>query len=408
MGKTVVIGAGPAGMLAAGCAARRGNQVYIIEKNPMMGKKLRITGKGRCNITNIAEIEDILANIPTNPKFLYSALYTFTNQDIIALLKEQGVEIKVERGGRVFPVSDNAHDVAEALKRYALHKNTKWITDRVKSLILDGGRVTGVTTEKGAIFCDSVILATGGVSYPGTGSTGDGYRMAQKAGHTIVEPKPSLIPMVTQEEWPREVMGLSLKNIAISIYNQKGKKVYTDFGEMLFTHFGISGPVILSASAHLKNVGEEAYRLLIDLKPGLDEPALDKRIQRDFEKYAKKHLQNGLDDLLPKALIPIVIRLSEMDPHKEISFITREERKRLCTLLKGLPLTITGLRPVAEAIVTSGGVKVGEINPSTMESKKTKGLYFAGEIMDVDAYTGGYNLQIAYSTGYLAGMSVSE
>lgn len=404
MRTTIVIGGGPAGMLAAGTAARQGERVLLIEKNPMLGKKLRITGKGRCNITNACEIQDMLGNIPTNHKFLYSALYTFTNDDIVRLLEDMGVKTKVERGARVFPVSDNAHDVAEALRRYALHPNTRLIRDEVKSLVIRDGVLEGVKTAQKQYSCDRVIMATGGASYPGTGSTGDGYRLAQQAGHTVIPPKPSLIPIVTREDWPSEVMGLSLKNIELSVYRGR-KKIYTDFGEMLFTHFGVSGPVILSASAHMRKIETEEYVLSIDLKPALTMEKLDKRLLSDFEKYAKKHLINGLDDLLPKALIPVVIREAGLDPHKEISFITREERHSLAETLKGLRLHAKEFRPVSEAIVTSGGVKVGEIDPSTMESKCLKGLFFAGELIDVDAYTGGFNLQIAYSTGYLAGIS---
>ncbi len=401
--KTVaVIGGGAAGLLAAGRLAERGVSVKLIERNPMLGKKLRITGKGRCNITNSADVEDIIANIPTNGKFLYSALYQFTNEDLLALLHRQGLHTKVERGGRVFPESDKAIDVVNALKKYALQDNVEVITARAKRLCLESGRVTGVQTENGCVKADSVILATGGMSYPLTGSTGDGYRMAQIAGHTVTPPKPSLVPIVTEETWVKEVMGLSLRNIKLQVYNQKGKEVYEDFGEMLFTHFGISGPVVLSASAHLKNIEQEHYQLKIDLKPALDESQLDARVQRDFEKYTRKHLLHALDDLLPKALIPVIITLSGIDSHKEVNQITREERRTIVGLLKGLPLTAMRFRPIEEAIVTSGGIKVNEIAPSTMQSKIVSGLFFAGEVIDVDAYTGGFNLQIAFSTAYLA------
>lgn len=405
--EVIVIGAGAAGLIAAGKAAEKAEKVTIIEKNDIVGKKILITGKGRCNITNATEIEDMITQYPRNAKFLYSSLYTFSNYDIIQLVESYGVKTKVERGGRVFPVSDKARDVVNALKRYALKDNVMLKHETVKSLIVENGAVKGVKTSKGTIRADRVIVCTGGKSYPLTGSTGDGYKFAQQAGHTIIDPKPSLIPVITKEKWVKELMGLSLKNIKITAYNSKKKKVYSDFGEMLFTHFGISGPVVLSMSAYLKNIGKENYRLEIDLKSALSSEQLQARILRDFEKYNKKHLINAMDDLLPKALIPIVISLSGIEAHKEVNTITREERTSLADLLKHFPLTVVGVRPVEEAIVTSGGVKVSEINPSTMESKLVKGLYFAGEVIDVDGYTGGYNLQAAFSTGYLAGESAS-
>lgn len=407
--KTVaVIGGGAAGMIAAGKAAENASKVYLIDKNKRLGKKLRITGKGRCNITNSAEIEDFFKCIPVNHKFLYSALYTFTNDDIIKLIESQGVKTKVERGGRVFPESDSAHDVAEALSRYACKKNVYRITGIVTDLEINDGCVSAVMIGERRIECDSVIICTGGKSYPLTGSTGDGYRFAEKCGHTIIEPKASLIPMITSEKWVSKLSGLSLKNVELSVFNKKNKKIFTDFGEMLFTHFGISGPLVLSASAHMKKPETEGYRVTIDLKPALSMEQLDMRIVRDFEKYSRKQLQNGLDDLLPKSLIDVIIELSQIDRYKQINTITREERRKLCEVLKAIPLNITGFRPVEEAIVTSGGIKVSEINPSTMESKLVKGLYFAGEVIDADAYTGGYNLQIAWSTGYLAGENAAS
>lgn len=401
----IIIGAGAAGLIAAGTAAKNVDNVILLEKNDIVGKKLLITGKGRCNITNSADTEDMISKYPRNAKFLYSALYTFTNYDIIELIEENGVKTKVERGGRVFPVSDKAQDVVTALKRYALKKNVTLKHDTVKSLIIQDNTIKGVKTVAGEIYGDAVIVCTGGKSYPKTGSTGDGYKFARQAGHTIIEPKASLIPVITEEKWVKDIMGLSLKNIKITAFNQKNKKVYSDFGEMLFTHFGISGPIVLSMSAYLKNIGNEKYRIEIDLKNALDEEQLSARVMRDFEKYNKKHLINSLDDLLPKALIPVVIALSGIEPHKAVNEITREERNVLVRLLKHFPLTAVGVRPVEEAIVTSGGVKVSEINPSTMESKLVRGLYFAGEVIDVDGYTGGYNLQAAFSTGYLAGMN---
>ncbi len=395
-----VIGGGPAGMMACGRLKNRADKVLLFEGNDFLGKKLRITGKGRCNITNIADVEEIMSNIPTNSRFLYSALYSFTNEDVIALINSLGVPTKVERGGRVFPESDSARDVAEALKKYALGGNVEWIKQRVKSLIINNGKIAGVKTDKGEFAADSVIIATGGKSYPLTGSTGDGYRMARSAGHTIIEPRGSLVPIVTKEKWVSEVMGLSLKNTGLTMYSG-GKKIYSDFGEMLFTHFGISGPMALSASSHMKN--RKDITISLDLKPALDIDRLDKRICRDFEKFSRKHLQNSLDELLPKALISVIINLSGLEPHKEVSSITKAERRTLAETIKKIPLTAVGTRPVEEAIVTSGGIKVSEINPSTMESKLVEGLYFAGEVIDVDAYTGGFNLQIAFSTGFLAG-----
>lgn len=406
--KTVaIIGGGPAGMLAAGTVARNGMKVFLIDKNKNLGKKLRITGKGRCNITNNADISDFFSQIPVNHKFLYSALYSFTNEDIIRLIEEQGVKTKVERGGRVFPESDNAHDVADALKHYALVQNVIWIRDTVTKIDIKNGKIVGVKLNKRELKCEAVILATGGMSYPLTGSDGSGYRLAEMLGHSIVKPTPSLIPIVTKEKWVSELSGLTLKNVELSAYNKNGRKIYSDFGEMIFTHFGISGPIVLSASAHLKAYEREQYRLRIDLKPALSEEQLDARIIRDFDKNKKKNLSNGLGELLPKALISVIIELSGIEPDKEISFVTKEERTKLMNIIKGVPLSIEGFRPLEEAIVTSGGIKVSEINPSTMESKLIDGLYFAGEIIDVDAYTGGYNLQIAWSTAHLAAEACS-
>ncbi len=406
--KTVaVIGAGPAGMIAAGAACERGAKVYLIEKNDKPGKKLRITGKGRCNITNSADISDFFTQIPTNPKFLYSALYTFTNDSIVELLAKYGVKTKTERGGRIFPVSDNAHDVADALFRYAKCGNTKWINEEVKDILTEKGKAIGVRLKNEDLYADSVIVACGGVSYPRTGSTGDGLRFAKKTGHTVTPIKPSLVPIETSEQWAKQLMGLSLRNVAVSAY-KNGKKIYDDFGEMLFTHFGISGPVVLSMSSHIRNFSDGEYKIVIDLKPALSLEVLDKRVLSDFEKFCNKHLVNSLDELLPKALIPVIIDMAEIDPHRAVNTITKAQRESLVHAIKNLTLTPTGFRPVSEAIITSGGVSVRDINPSTMESKKVEGLYFAGEVIDVDAYTGGYNLQIAYSTGYLAGVNASE
>lgn len=402
----IICGGGAAGLIAAGCAAQNSDKVILIEKNDAVGRKVRITGKGRCNITNACDIEDMIGQYPVNGKFLYSALYTFTNDDIVALLESYGVKTKVERGGRVFPMSDDARDVVSALRKYALQKNVKLIKAEVKSLIIENDEIKGVKTSVGEIMDNRVILCTGGASYPQTGSDGSGYRMAEKAGHTIIKPQPSLVPLVCAEKWCKDVMGLSLKNAEVTAYDSKGKKIYTGFGEMLFTHFGVSGPLILSLSSHIKK-GQDC-KIKIDLKPALSEEQLDKRILRDFEIQKNKHFINSLDALLPKALIPVVIKLAEIEPHKQVCEITKQERRRLLETIKGITLNVTGFRPIAEAIVTSGGVKTSEINSSTMESKLIKGLYFAGEIIDVDGYTGGFNLQCAWSTGYLAGLNASQ
>ncbi|MDO5396557.1 MAG: NAD(P)/FAD-dependent oxidoreductase [bacterium] len=403
--KIIVVGAGAAGLIAAGKAAESGCEVVLLERNDRVGKKLLITGKGRCNITNSAETEDMIEMYPTNPKFLYSALYTFTNSDIVELVERNGTKTKVERGGRVFPVSDKASDVVKALRKYALKPNVTLIQTRVTGLIIKNGEIRGVHTGKGDMSADRVIICTGGCSYPGTGSTGDGYAFAEQAGHTVTELRPSLVPLETEERFVKDIMGLSLKNVKITAFNEKGRKQYEDFGEMLFTHFGISGPIVLSMSAHLKKGA--GYNVEIDLKPALDEGRLKARIMRDFEKAGKKHLINSLDALLPKAIIPLIINMSGIEPHKSVCEITREERAALINVIKHFRLTIKGFRPIEEAIVTSGGIKVSEIDSSTMESKKVKGLYFAGEIIDIDGYTGGFNLQAAFSTGYLAGMNAA-
>ncbi|MCH5184997.1 MAG: NAD(P)/FAD-dependent oxidoreductase [Oscillospiraceae bacterium] len=403
--RVIIIGAGPAGMTAAGRLGERNIESVILERNNYEGRKLRITGKGRCNITNSADIEDFFANIPTNPKFLYSALYGFTNNDMIALLNSLGVKTKIERGGRVFPESDRAEDVSLALRRYA-EKKGKIIKRLARELIVENSQIAGVRTDKGDIYADNVILATGGCSYPVTGSDGTGMKTAEAAGHTIITPKPSLVPIVTEEKFTAELMGLSLKNVKLTVVGNKEKTVFSQRGEMLFTHFGISGPLVLSASSRMRP--NEKYRLFIDLKPALDIETLDKRLLRDFEKYRNKHIINALGDLLPKAVIPVIISLSGIQTHTPVNEITKEQRRGLCAAVKAVPLTFKEFRPIDEAIITSGGIKTGEINPSTMESKLIKGLYFAGEIIDVDAYTGGFNLQIAYSTGYLAGDSIAD
>lgn len=403
--KVVVIGGGAAGMMAAGTAAQRGHNVKLIEKNKLLGKKLMITGKGRCNVTNACDdVQNLINNVTTNKNFMYSAFYSFTNLDTMEFFKKQGVELKVERGERVFPVSDKSLDIVQALRKFLIENNVEIIHDRVDDIIAQNGAIEGVyAKERGMIYADSVILATGGLSYQSTGSTGDGYTFAENLGHDITDISPSLVPLCVKENFVKDIAGLSLKNVKITIFNSKNKKVYDDFGEMMFAHFGITGPIILSASAHIRNVKDEEYKLFIDLKPALDEKQLDIRICRDFSENLNRDFRNSLGGLLPSSLIPIVIELSQIDPYKKVNSVTKEERRRLLNVLKNMELNITDFCPIDQAIITSGGINVKEINPSTMESKLVKGLYFAGEIIDVDAYTGGFNLQIAFSTGHLAG-----
>ncbi|MBR2917069.1 MAG: NAD(P)/FAD-dependent oxidoreductase [Clostridia bacterium] len=394
--------------MAAGTAAKNGNNVTLIEKNDIVGKKLLITGRGRCNITNACEdVEELINNVTTNGSFMYSAFYGFTNHDTIEFFNSIGVKTKVERGNRVFPESDKSKTVADALENWVKKCGVKIVFDTVLDLISEKDMVKGVILKnRGKLFSDSVIIATGGVSYPKTGSTGDGYKWAKKLGHTIVEPKPSLAPLDTKEEWSFKLAGLSLKNISIKFFNEKNKKVYEDFGEMMFTHTGLTGPVVLSASANLQPMESEKYRAEIDLKPALSEKQLDERIQRDFAKNLNKNLDNALDELLPKNLIAPIISLSGLDGKKKVNSVTKEERRILMENIKHLKFTILDFGPIDQAIVTSGGISVNEIDPGTMESKVVKNLYFAGEVIDVDAYTGGFNLQVAFSTGYVAGSSV--
>lgn len=402
----VVIGGGPAGLFSAAIAAKNGNKVILIDKNDVLARKLRITGKGRCNVTNSADISDFIGMVCSNPHFMYSAFYSFTNQDLIDFFEKSGVPLKEERGGRIFPVSDSAKDIANALIRYAKDNGVVIIKDCVIKVIQENNNVTAVQTKTGKkIDCSRVIVATGGASYPLTGSNGDGYKFARNLGHTVVEPYPSLIPLLVKEEYVGDLQGLSLKNIAIKVFKEK-KCVYEDFGEMIFTHYGLSGPVILSASSNLKNIESSNYKISIDLKPALTFEQLDKRIQRDFEKNINKNFSNSLDDLLPSKLIDTFIKLSGIDPYIKVHQINKQQRMVLCDLLKNLTFTITGVRPIEEAIITRGGVNTKEINPSTMESKIINGLFFCGEVIDVDAYTGGFNLQIAFSTAYLAGTNV--
>ena len=408
--KVIVVGAGAAGLMAAGRAAEKGHEVHLYEKNNRIGKKILITGKGRCNVTNDSDVEGLLDNIPGNPYFMYSSFYQLDSFGLQEFFRNLGLELKVERGKRVFPVSDRSLDVVLALEKYIKQNKVKLhLESPVESILIEDGKATGIRLKNGKEEkADGVIVCTGGLSYPGTGSTGDGYRFAKAAGHHVTKLYPSLVPLKTAENWCHELMGLSLKNIEITVKNNKGKKVYTDFGEMLFTHFGVSGPVILSASRHIILTIEEGYKLYIDLKPAMDEKKLDGRLLRDFEKFANKDFVNALDELLPQKLIPVIIELAEIDPRKKVNSITKEERKRLLGLIKGLPLTITGVTGYNEAVVTCGGIETDEIDPSTMESKLVKNLHFAGEVLDVDAYTGGFNLQIAFSTGYTAGEFICQ
>lgn len=410
MKKVIVIGGGAAGMMAACMAAIEGAQVTLLEKNEKTGKKIYITGKGRCNLTNACQREEFLENVITNPKFLYSAFAQLDNQAVMNFFEKAGCRLKTERGDRVFPVSDHSSDVIAALNG-ELKKNRVQVMlhTEVSELLLEEGSVKGVLLSDGKkLHADAVIIATGGRSYESTGSTGDGYRFAKQAGHTIKDLRPSLVPFVVKEEWCKKLQGLSLKNVAVTLKKEK-KKIYEGFGEMLFTHFGVSGPLILSASSFYtaKYSGQEVL-LTIDLKPAMDREQLDKRILRDFEENAGKQFKNALDKLLPAKLIPVMIELSDIDPHKKTSEVTKKERSRLVELFKELKLTVNGCRGYGEAIITGGGVNVKEIDPKTMGSRLVNGLYFAGEVMDVDALTGGFNLQIAWSTGALAGKSAGE
>lgn len=406
MAKTIVIGGGAAGMMAAYAAAMCGNEVSLYEKNEKLGKKVYITGKGRCNVTNACETQDLLGNIVTNPKFMYSPIYTFDNNMVQSFMEEWGCPLKVERGNRVFPQSDKSYDVINALIR-AMRENKVDINldSHVSDILTENGHVTGVRVNGCDIECDNVILATGGYSYPSTGSTGEGHTMASKLGHHITKCMPALVPFTAAEEWVKELQGLSLRNCGVTIYDGD-HKIYEDFGELLFTHFGVSGPTVLSASSYAVDIiRKRPLRLVIDLKPALDEKQLDARILRDFEANINRKFMNSLDKLFPKSLIPVIIERSGIDAQCRVNEITRDKRQELVKLIKNFDLTLTGLRGFNEAIITHGGVDVKEIDSSTMESKLIKGLYFAGEMIDVDAVTGGFNLQVAWSTGYLAGIS---
>ena len=397
-----VIGGGAAGLMAAGTAVKAGKKVALIEKNRVLAKKVRITGKGRCNVTNICDAEEFLENVLNGKKFLYSAFSKFSNYDCIAFFEDLGVPMKTERGGRVFPVSDSAHDVAQALIRYA--EGAEILREsRVLGIEVVGGKASGVRLASGVVAADSVIIATGGLSYPGTGSTGDGYKWAEDLGHKVVTPKGSLVPLEVAEEWVAELEGLSLRNVGMKLVSDKGIVYENRCGEMLFTSFGVSGPLVLSVSAHLGDING-GVKMVIDLKPALSEEVLDARLLRDFGESANKDFVNIMPNLVPRRLVARLVEMSGIDPRKKANQVTRQERTNLVRCLKGIELTVTGMRPISEAIVTAGGVDLGEINPSTMESKLVEGLFFAGEVMDLDAYTGGFNLQIAFSTGFVAGM----
>ena len=411
MKKIIVIGGGPAGIMAALTAANGGAEVALWERNKSLGRKLAITGKGRCNITNMADTKDLVKNMPGNGSFLYSAFTRFSAEDTWDFFEQHGLQLKVERGRRVFPLSDNAHEVVEVLMQ-ALHEAGVKIEYnlRAKELALQNKQIIGVYDYPGRLYpADAVIIATGGVTYPATGSTGDGYALAAQAGHTIIPPKPSLVPLETVESWPSEVSGLALKNVEMTIRDQD-KVLDKAFGEMLFTHFGLSGPIVLSLSKVVTAAAEMGRGLtaLIDLKPALSEEKLDERLLRNNQKFSRKHFINSLDELLPASLIPVFVRLVGIDPHKPVNQLTKEERREMVYMLKSLPLTIKGPRPISEAIVTSGGVQVKEINPKSMASNLISGLYFSGEVIDIDGYTGGYNLQAAWSSGYVAGCGVLE
>lgn len=412
MKRVVVIGGGAAGLMAAVIAGREGAKVTLLEKMNYVGKKMGITGKGRCNITNACDMSDFIKNTPGNGKFLYGAYERFTNEDLLQLLHDAGLETKVERGGRVFPASDSALDVRNTFMKLMKHYGVDvHLEEPVKKLLVDDGVVTGVVTDKESYHADAVVIATGGKSYPATGSTGDGYMLAAQVGHKITDIRPSLVPIVTEESWVKDLMGLSLRNVELSVV-AKNKVQAKMFGEMMFTHFGITGPIVLSLSHTVgklmrkKNIG--TIGLDINLKPALSPEILDKRLQKDFDLYSKKQLINGMKDLLPSRLIPLIIELAGIDPQKPINQISKEERQQIGYMLQHMPLTVKGLRPVEEAIVTAGGISLKEFNPKTMESKLVKGLYGAGEVLDIDAFTGGYNLQAAFSTGYVAAMHITH
>lgn len=400
----IVVGGGPAGMFAAITAAKNGARVLLLERNDRLGKKLLITGKGRCNVTNHCSWQEVMQNIPRNGRFLFSALENFPPEETENFFEKAGCPLKVERGNRVFPVSDKSQSVLDALKNELRKAQVTLKTARVKTLLTEDGRITGVQTDTESLYANWVILATGGLSYPTTGSTGDGYRMAEEVGHTVTTLEGSLVPLCVEGKDCPDMQGLSLRNVAVKLLDGKGKVLYKDFGELLFTHFGLSGPTALSASAHLKG---EGCQLVIDLKPALEEAKLNDRILRDLQMYQNRTMENALTDLLPRSMIPVVLRRTGIDSQLQANSLKKEQRRALVTLLKNFSFTISGKRPVEEAIITAGGIKVGEVNPKTMESKKLSGLYFAGEILDCDAYTGGFNLQIAWATAYAAAVGAT-
>ena len=400
-----VVGGGAAGMMAAITAAENGAQVTLLERNDRLGKKLYITGKGRCNVTNDCVPEDFFQNVPRNPRFLYSAIYAFPPREVMAWFEARGCALKTERGNRVFPQSDKSASVIDALRAELRRLGVRVLQERALDIVTQDGAVCGLKTDGGFHKTERVILATGGCSYPQTGSTGDGYRMLEKLGHTIVPPVGSLVPLVEKGYDCKQMQGLALKNVALRLVNQKGKTVFEEFGELLFTHFGLSGPVVLSASAHMNE--KDAYTVLLDLKPALDEQKLDLRLLRDFEKFQNRDFENALVELLPRSMIPVIVRRSGIPAEEKVHSITREQRRALLELMKRFPVEIACKAPVEEAIVTSGGVKVSEIEPGTMQSKRVRGLYVAGELLDVDAYTGGFNLQIAWATGRAAGLAAA-
>lgn len=403
----VVIGGGAAGTLCAALAAGRGLNVVLLEPNRMLGRKLRITGKGRCNVTNDCDAREFISAIPGDGRFLQSAIHKFGTSDTKALFEGLGVALKTERGNRVFPESDRADDIADALTKLARENGVRVLRERATRILTDeAGAVRAVASGGGEIECEAAVICTGGLSYPGTGSTGDGYRMARELGHTIRPCRPSLVPLESPDAWCREMQGFSLRNVELSAYEDE-KLIYKALGEMLFTHFGVSGPLVLSASAHMRRFGECRYRLSIDLKPGLDEKKLDARLLRDFEKYSNREFRNSLGDLAGRAMIPVLVELSGIPGDTRTNSVTRQQRAALAQLMKHFPVSLSGPRPIAEAIVTSGGVATTEVNPRTMESKLVPGLYFAGEVLDLDAYTGGYNLQIAWSTAFVAANSLT-
>lgn len=405
MTDTIIIGGGAAGCFAAVWAARFGKSVIVFEKNERLGRKLRITGKGRCNVTNNSSVEEHLRNIPVNPRFLYSAYSAFDAESTMAFFEELGVPLKTERGNRVFPVSDNANDIADALGREMKNLGVRVINERVTELLTENGRITGVRAGGREYRSGSVLIACGGKSYPATGSTGDGYKLAESVGHTVTELKPCLVPLVSPDKYCAELMGLSLRNVTLTLYDGK-KEIFSELGEMLFTHFGVSGPLVLSASSHIKEMQPNRYTLKIDLKPGLTPEKLDERIQRDFSENLNRDFINGIRKLLPAKLLPIAARLAEIPEELKINSVTKEQRRRFGELIKAFPVRISAFRPIDEAIVTGGGISVKEINPKTMESKLVSGLFFAGEVIDTDAYTGGFNLQIAFSTAYSAAVNL--